>query len=151
MMRYISDFSLPYVGAWLLTFSVASAFQSHFALNDLIAAGINISLDDRLSLTLQDWLGLLPTYGVSIALGFLVVFPLISFCRNKFKLEHTLANACLFGSSALVVVAIILYVLQPVFDASLIADLQSTGFYAQLVAALLGGMLFGVLYRRPSV
>ena len=77
-MRWIVPFFLPFLLAWATTFSLASIFQTQFSINDLVIAGIDVSLQDRISLSIQDWGGLAPTYGAMIGMGYLIVFIISS-------------------------------------------------------------------------
>ena len=56
-----------FIRAWFLTFTLASMAHTQFNLWQLGKVDIAVSLNQRIAMTGQDWLGLLPTYGVIIA------------------------------------------------------------------------------------
>lgn len=149
-MRWMSTFLPPFLLALLTIFTLGSVFQSQFVINDLLAAGIEVSFADRISLTIDDWMGLLPTYGALIGLGSLVIFLITEVFRKKFNVSQTSMRATLYGIAGMLTIALILFAAQPILDASLSKGFAELGSYLQLLSGLVGGALFGALYK-PAV
>ena len=147
-MNKMINFVPPFLVAWLITFSLASVFQSQTALNDLAQAGMQLSTTDQLGLMLDDWLGLVSTYGAILIVATLAMFLIASFAAKKLKIEKALTRALFYGVVSIATIAIILFALEPFLDASLSADVSKVSFYTQLLAGLAGGMIFGILFKR---
>ena len=146
-MRWIVFFFLPFLLAWATTFSLASIFQTQFSINDLVIVGIDVSLQDRISLSIQDWGGLAPTYGVMIGMGYLIVFSIVCLVYVKLKVCQRRLQVLLFSIAGIITISAILVTLQPFLDASLTANVGELSFYTQLLAGLCGGALFGTRHR----
>ena len=64
--------------AVIFAFVLASLFHSQFVMAELTKVGVEILFNDRLSMSIDDLLGLYPTYGVVIAVSFLIAFIVAS-------------------------------------------------------------------------
>lgn len=73
-MNFLTRLLPSFLASWLLTFTLASLFHSQYVVNQLVNVGVVVGFSDRVSLTLDDWLGLLPTYGAIIAVALLIAF-----------------------------------------------------------------------------
>jgi len=113
------------------------------ALNNI---DISIPMSDRLYMSVQDLLGLLPVYGAIILLGLAIAFSITKLIRKFFTVKP-IAIYPIAGAAALFV---ILISMQPILDITLLAGARSTtGIILQAVAGALGGVLFAVL-RQPK-
>lgn len=137
-MQFLTRFLPPFFLSWLLTFTCASVFHSQYVVNQLVEVGVVVGFADNLKMTLNDWLGLLPTYGTIIAIAFLIAFPVANWLSNKFS-RYTALVFALAGISTL---AFVLIAIESIMNIHIIAGARGWGFYAQLLAGALGGYLF---------
>jgi hypothetical protein len=87
-MKYLLRLTSHFLVVVLCTYTLASLAHSQFVLAELSAVGINIDLANRLSMTVDDLLGLLPIYFTVIALSLLVGLGTVDLIR-KFRPEAT--------------------------------------------------------------
>lgn len=137
-LRLCSHFLLAVIFAFIL----ASLFHSQFVMAELTSVGINISFNDRLSMSLDDLIGLYPTYGLVIALSLLIAFIITTLLLKFIKLP----SSSLYFIGGGVGVATALLAMHPLLDTSLIAGARSTfGFICQSLAGAMGGWTFNHL------
>ena len=129
--------------SWLFTFTLASLFHSQYVVNQLVDVGVVVSLSDRINLTLDDWLGLLPTYGAIIAIALAIAFFAVVLLVKKFK-KYSMA---LFVASGITAFAVVLLAIESIMNIHIIAGARGWGFYLQLLAGALGGLLFALLTK----
>ncbi|XQF91953.1 hypothetical protein ACOBV9_09950 [Pseudoalteromonas espejiana] len=127
--------------SWLLTFTLASLFHSQYVVNQLVNVGVVVSLSDRINLTLDDWLGLLPTYGAIIAIALAIAFLVTEKLTKKVK-QYSMA---LFIAAGITSLAVVLIAIESIMNIHIIAGARGWGFYMQLLAGATGGLLFAVL------
>lgn len=127
--------------SWLLTFTLASLFHSQYVVNQLVNVGVVVSLSDRINLTLDDWLGLLPTYGAIIAIALAIAFLVTAKLTKKVK-QYSMA---LFIAAGITAFAVVLVAIESIMNIHIIAGARGWGFYMQLLAGATGGLLFAVL------
>lgn len=134
--------------SWLISvavcFVLASVAHSQFVLAGLVGIGIEISVTDRVAMTLADMRGLMIGYGsvlgITLALGFGLVaawskwlMPLPGFC---------------YPLAGLIAIATALTAMQPLLEVTLIAGARgASGFIAQCLAGLVAGWVFR---RQPA-
>lgn len=140
-MRFLKQSVLPFFISWLITFLLASLFHSQYIVNQLVNVGVVIKFNDRVDLTLHDWIALLPTYGIIIAIVFLIAFTVTAFIIKKFKQLHIQ----LFIVAGVVSFALMLIAIESLMNINIIAGARGWGFYAQLFAGAMGGLAFGKL------
>jgi len=129
--------------SWLLTFTLASLFHSQYVVNQLVNVGVVVLLSDRASLTLDDWLGLLPTYGAIIAVALAIAF----FVTAKLNKKVQKYGTQLFIIAGIVAFAIVLIAIESIMNIHIIAGARGWGFYAQLLAGAVGGFAFSQLFK----
>ncbi len=129
--------------SWLLTFSLASLFHSQYVVNQLVNVGVVVSLSDRINLTLDDWVGLLPIYGAIIAVALAIAF-LVTVQLNKKVQKY---SSLLFVFAGIVAFAIVLIAIESIMNIHIIAGARGWGFYAQLLAGAMGGFVFAKLTK----
>jgi hypothetical protein len=127
--------------SWLLTFTLASLFHSQYVVNQLVNVGVVVSISDRINLTLDDWLGLLPTYGAIIAIALAIAFLVTAKLTKKVK-QYSMV---LFIAAGITAFAVVLLAIESVMNIHIIAGARGWGFYMQLLAGATGGLLFAVL------
>jgi uncharacterized membrane protein YadS len=128
--------------AVIFAFVLASLFHSQFVMAELISVGVDISFNDRLSMSLDDLLGLYPTYGLVIAVSLLIAFVITTLLVKFFKLPSSI----LYFIGGGLGVATALLAMHPLLDTSLIAGARSTfGFICQSLAGAMGGWAFNHL------
>lgn len=139
--------TLHFIVACLATFVLASIAHSQFVLAELIRVGVEVSLDDRISMTLSDLLGLLPGYGAIIALSLLLGF-LIMQAVSKWLMPLPDYRFIIGGFLAICCALLAMY---PIFNVTLIAGARSeAGILVQAVAGAVGGLVFMLLRRNAS-
>tara|TARA_B100001063_G_scaffold237635_1_gene258737 strand:- start:450 stop:920 length:471 start_codon:yes stop_codon:yes gene_type:complete len=144
MWSFIKSF-LP---AWLATFLVACSLHTLQVLNALSDLGVAISPSEWLSTAWKDVVGLLPTYGIIIAVALLLAFGVVTIIR-KYAIKHGITKprfitlTSLAGASS---IAVALLAMQPILNVTLIAGARGyDGFLLQCFAGLLGGFIYGLL------
>jgi hypothetical protein len=128
--------------AALFAFVLASLFHSQFVMAELTSVGVNISFNDRLSMSLDDLIGLYPTYGMVIALSLLIAFSIATLLLKFVKVP----SSRLYFIGGGLGVATALLAMHPLLDTTLIAGARSTfGFISQSLAGAMGGWVFSHL------
>lgn len=113
-------------------------FHSQYVVNQLVNVGVIVSITDNLSMTLDDWFGLLPTYGSIIAIAFVIAFPVANWLNKKLN-SNRLA---LYSVSGVCALALVLIAIESIMNIHIIAGARGWGFYTQLLAGALGGYVF---------
>ena len=142
-MPFLTRLLHIFLVSWLFTFTLASLFHSQYVVNQLVDVGVVVSLSDRINLTLDDWLGLLPTYGAIIAIALAIAFFAVVLLVKKFK-KYSMA---LFVASGITAFAVVLVAIESIMNIHIIAGARGWGFYLQLLAGALGGLLFALLTK----
>ena len=142
-MQFLTRILPSFLVSWFLTFTLASLFHSQYVVNQLVDVGVVVSLSDRINLTLDDWLGLLPTYGAIIAIALAIAFFAVVLLVKKFK-KYSMA---LFVASGITAFAVVLVAIESIMNIHIIAGARGWGFYLQLLAGALGGLLFALLTK----
>lgn len=125
--------------AWLVCFTLASLAHSQFVLSGLSEQGIHITLLQRWQMSLSDWWGLLPTYGVVLAVGLLLAFSVATWLVRRFSSKRVM----LFSLAGFMALLCIHLAMQPLMDITLIAGARgSLGLLTQAVTGLIGGWVF---------
>ncbi|RRJ83761.1 hypothetical protein [Aestuariirhabdus litorea] len=138
---------LAFVAAALCAIVLASVSHSQFVLNRLANLGVVIPADVRALVSLDDLLGLLPSYGVVITLGLGLAFAL-----TAWLLRRGLGTpALLYPLAGAVAFAAMLLLMHPILEITLIAGARSAGgFIGQCLAGAVAGGLFAALNRAPN-
>lgn len=131
--------------AVVFCFVLASLLHSQFVMAELTNVGVEILLNDRISMSLDDLLGLLPTYGIVITVSFLIAFILASLLIKRFKLSPNILY-CLAGGLGVTVALLAMF---PILEITLLAGARSTfGFVCQSLAGVVGGGVFAHLRNK---
>ena len=88
-MQFLTRILPSFLVSWLLTFTLASLFHSQYVVNQLVNVGVVVGFNDRVNLILEDWLGLLPTYGAIIAVALAIAFLVTWFIAKKMNKQGT--------------------------------------------------------------
>ena len=142
-MPFLTRLLPIFLVSWLFTFTLASLFHSQYVVNQLVDVGVVVSLSDRINLTIDDWLGLLPTYGAIIAIALAIAFFAVVLLAKKFK-KYSMV---LFVASGITAFAVVLVAIESIMNIHIIAGARGWGFYLQLLAGALGGLLFALLTK----
>lgn len=141
-LNYYLRLCTHFLVAVIFAFVLASLFHSQFVMAELVKVGVEISFNDRLSMSLDDLLGLYPSYGIVIAVSFFIAFIVASQFIKRFKLSPYILY-CLAGAMG---VAVALLAMHPILDITLLAGARSTfGFVCQSLAGAMGGWTFSYL------
>ncbi|MBF7075089.1 hypothetical protein ISG33_16930 [Glaciecola sp. MH2013] len=150
-LKSLMDFSLKLVLAGTLTFCIASLLHSQMTLSKLIAVGVDIPLKSRLTTVAQDFVGLLPTYGLIILFALLIAM-LVTLMLLRLLQRTQANNIWVFALAGAVAMAVTLMAMQPILNVTIISGARGTwGLTAQCIAGAFGGALFGYLHRRKAV
>lgn len=142
-MPFLTRLLPSFLASWLLTFTLASLFHSQYVVNQLVNVGIEISFSDRVNLTLDDWLGLLPTYGAIIAVALALAFLVTGLLYRK----HPKYGIQLFVIAGVTAFAVALVAIESIMNITIIAGARGWGFYTQLIAGAVGGYVFAMLAK----
>ena len=142
-MLFLTRILPSFLVAWLLTFTLASLFHSQYVVNQLVNVGVVVEFADRVNLTLDDWFGLLPTYGAIIAFALTIAFLVTWFINKKLKAHST----GLFVIAGIAAFAMALIAIESIMNITIIAGARGWGFYLQLVAGAIGGYAFAQLIK----
>jgi len=142
-MQFLTRILPSFLVSWLLTFTLASLFHSQYVVNQLVNVGVVVGFNDRVNLILEDWLGLLPTYGAIIAIALAIAFLVTWFIAKKMNKQGTQ----LFVIAGVVAFATALIAIESIMNITIIAGARGWGFYAQLCAGAVGGYVFAKLIK----
>ena len=146
-MLFLTRILPSFLVSWLLTFTLASLFHSQYVVNELVNVGVVVGFSDRASLTLDDWLGLLPTYGAIIAVALAIAF----FATTKLNKKVQKYSTQLFVIAGIVAFSIVLIAIESIMNIHIIAGARGWGFYAQLLAGAVGGFAFSQLFKAAKI
>ncbi|MGC6512123.1 MAG: hypothetical protein ACON4J_05100 [Parvibaculales bacterium] len=131
--------------AGLLVFDIlAATVSTQMVLEEIAALGVDISLQTRLSTTLHDIAGLMPTFSPIFGLGFLIAFWAASEVTKRTKLSADMVYA---GAGA-VSVLVTLLTIEAVFGLTALAAARET---TGIILLSLCGLPAGVIYRRLTL
>jgi hypothetical protein len=134
--------------AVIFAFVLASLFHSQFVMAELTKVGVEILFNDRLSMSLDDLLGLYPTYGIVIAVSYFISFIVAGLLIKRFTLSPNILY-CLAGG---VGVTVALLAMHPILEITLLAGARSTfGFICQSLAGAMGGVVFANLRIKQHI
>jgi hypothetical protein len=128
--------------AVIFAFVIASLFHSQFVMAELSKVGVEILFNARLSMSIDDLLGLYPTYGIVIAVSYFISFIVAGLLIKRFKLPSYILY-CLAGG---VGITVALLAMHPILEITLLAGARSAlGFACQSLAGAMGGAVFAHL------
>lgn len=137
-----------FIVAVIFAFIIASLFHSQFVMAELSKVGVEILLNDRLSMSIDDLLGLYPTYGIVIAVSYFISFIVAGLLIKRFKLSSYILY-CVAGG---VGVTVALLAMHPILEITLLAGARSTfGFICQSLAGAIGGAVFANLRSKQHM
>jgi len=145
-MPFLTRILPIFLVSWLLTFTLASLFHSQYVVNQLVNIGVVVSLSDRINLSLDDWLGLLPTYGAIIAIALAIAFLVTAKLTKNIKQY----SVVLFIAAGIAALAVVLIAIESIMNIHIIAGARGWGFYMQLLAGAVGGYTFSHLIKTAS-
>ena len=131
--------AIAYALAVLVAYLLAVTAATQAVLAGLEGLGLTITLGERISTTGQDLLGMLPTYGLLIAIGFAIALP-IAAAIARFLPSWRAVGLVAAGAVA---VGLIHIGLNSVFETHLVAATRTTvGLLIQVMAGGMGGYAF---------
>ncbi|WP_293334368.1 hypothetical protein [Parvibaculum sp.] len=140
----IARMGAGFVLAVIVTTVLGSIAHTQFVLAGLIGLGIEITVSDRLSTTLQDIAGMGPMFGMIVAIAFLIAMPAATLVYRFAGMLRYLV----YGVAGAVALGVALAAMGIVFDITPIAGARTmTGFIAQMIAGALGGLTFARVTR----
>jgi hypothetical protein len=141
-MSYVRPIG-SFLAAVIVAIILGSIASTHFVLGALTDLGVEIPFSDRLSMTLQDIVGIAPLYGAIIGTGLLVAFVAAIFVAKLAPSLRWLVYLVAGGAA----VGITLFTLQIVFGGIMpISGARSAGgFVAQIGVGAIAGYVFARL------
>ncbi|NIP15462.1 MAG: hypothetical protein GWM88_12370 [Pseudomonadales bacterium] len=134
--------ALAYVLSVLVAYLLAATAATQAVLAGLEGLGVTITMGERITTTGRDLAGMLPTFGLLIAVGFAIALP-IAVAVSRFVPSWRAVGLVAAGAAA---VGLIHYGLNSVFETHLIAATRTTvGFLVQVMAGGVGGYAFYLL------
>ncbi len=126
----------------LVAFTLASLSHTASVLIRLENIGAQLSLPHWIESILIDWVGLLPTYGSLILIGFVIAFNSVRKLNEYLKLNTYL----IYGIAGMLTIFIMHFALYMLMNITFIAGTRSTlGYLAHIVSGGIGGLLYGKL------
>lgn len=126
---------------------LACLAHTQFVLHELALLDINITFSDRLHMSIQDILGLLPTYGSIVLIGFFLAF-LTTWLIRKFTPLTSWHLYTLAGSVAMLAILILM---ENLLNLAFLAGARtSMGMLFQVIAGAIGGALFA-FFRKQQI
>lgn len=130
---------LHFILCALVTILIACILQTQMVLHGLSDIGVHISWVERVSMSYQDVVGLLPSYGVIITIGLAAGFGITKWIQIKIK--QTPAHLYILAGG--VTMAVILAAMHPLLGVTLLAGARSAvGITLQIAAGCIGGYCF---------
>jgi len=153
MLRIIAFRFFP---AWAVAFILASMFHSSSVLLRLTHINVDLDLNDWFFMLWQDALGLLPTYGVIIAVTLSFAFFITHVILKRLFDSDAKHNAApvqlfLFSAAGGLSFLLMLMAMQPILTVTLIAGARSLwGTAAQCMAGVCAGLIYTHLSNRKA-
>lgn len=150
MLRAITKWILVWAVIAVLTGLVGSIFSSLRVISLLDNIGGQVGFGKGLSMVLYDALYFGKLYIAFIAIGFLIAFGVGSVLLLVLKLRNRTAyRVIVFAVAGAVSMAVMLWAMKNVFfGTQLVAGARDgTGFFLQILAGILGGLIFALLTR----
>ncbi|MCL6415287.1 hypothetical protein MIB92_06470 [Aestuariirhabdus sp. Z084] len=137
---------IAFVISCLSAIVLACFSHTQLVLNELASLGVSVPAEVRARATLDDLLGLLPTYGVIITIGLAIAFALTAWLLRKFSLSPRV----LYPLAGAVAFAAMLLLMHPILEITLIAGARGwSGFMTQCLCGLAAGLCFAFLKESP--
>ena len=137
-LRLCTHFLIAAISAFVL----ASLFHSQFVMAELTKVGVEILINDRISMSIDDLIGLYPIYIIVIAASLFIAFIVASLLIKQFKLPPLILYFLAGGMG----VTVALLAMQPVLEITLLAGARSSfGFFCQSLSGAMGGLVFAQL------
>ena len=132
----------------VVTAMLATLAQTQFVISGLKAVDADISLDDRLSMTLADLAGLAPLFGAFIALALAIAFGAAALTGRLLALPRAL----IFLTAGAAAIGVMLAAMEQVFfGVQVIAGARfAPGFITQLACGAFAGLLYAKLTAPPA-
>lgn len=138
-MLKLLTLGLHFFFAVIVSYMLASLAHSQFVLFELAKVGVPIDMASRISMSIDDLLGLFPNYTAAIAFSLLLGFSLMAGLR-KYRPHTTFWVYPFAGGLAMLVM---LLAMHPILHITLIAGARTPyGILAQTLAGFTGGWLF---------
>ena len=139
-----------FLPSWAVGFLLASTFHSCAVLIGLIRIDVDMNPSDWFFMIWQDALGLLPTYGVIIAVTLLLAFLATHFIVKRLNQNASGSSNrtrfILFTIAGGLSFLLMLIAMQPILNVTLIAGTRTTlGLTAQCMAGICAGGLYSYL------
>jgi hypothetical protein len=150
MLRAITKWILAWLVAAILTAFLGSVFSSLRVIALLDNIGGNSGFGQTLSMVFYDALHFGTLYFIFVAIGFLIAFLAGSVLLWITKLRsRTAYHFIVFGVAASVSMSVMLWAMKNVFfGTQIVAGARNgTGFFLQILAGILGGLVFALLTR----
>lgn len=127
-------------------FIIASAFNTQFVIAGLTSVGVDVPLIERFTMTLKDWAGLAPTYGILILIGLLIAFSVMSFV-----VKHWGHPKVFFAVGGALCFFVMIAAMEPILGVTLLTGARSgLGWASQCVAGAIAGWVFARINKNDQ-
>ena len=141
-MRFVRPVG-SFIATLLILIILGSIASTHFVLLGLSDLGVEIPLSDRLSMTLQDILGIAPMYGAIFGLGLIIAFVVAIFVTRLAPslrwFVYLVAGGAAMGAT-LITLQLAFNGIMPISGAR-----TAGGFIAQVAVGAIAGYVFARL------
>lgn len=146
-MRFIRPIS-GFIVSLLVLIVLGSIASTHFVLQALSDLGTEIPFADRISMTLQDIVGIAPLYGAIFGIGLLIAYLVAMFVTRLAPSLRWLVYLVAGGTA----MAVTLIILQLAFDGimPISGARTASGFIAQVAVGAIAGYVFAKLTPRQT-
>ena len=140
---------LAFLLAVAISAALASVSSTHFVLAALADLGANIGFADRVRAYGHDLLGMGTLFGIIVAVGFLVAFPVATLPARFWPA----GRAACYAAAGATAITVVLVAMQYFLEIMPIAGARSSaGIIGQAAAGAVGGLAFALAskQRRPK-
>jgi len=137
-----------FIFAVMVTFSLGAIASTQSVISSLADMGAPLTVNERLSMTLHDLVGMLPLYGSLVAIGFLLALPVAGWASHRLGSLRVLG----FVLAGALAVFLVHAGLHSIFGTSLVAGARSTlGLSVQILAGAIGGYCYLLIRDEPRL
>ena len=136
---------ISFIASVLIFDILAATVSTHMVLNELTALNVQIPFSTRMTTTLHDIVGLMPTFSIIFGLGFLIAF----FAAAQLSKRTSLNSTALFAGAGFVSVLVTLITIEAVLGLTALAAARSgDGVFFLSLCGLATGFVYHSLDQR---
>jgi len=129
---------MAFFGSTVICFLLASTFNTQFVIAGLSSVGVDIPLNERITMTLKDWQGLAPTYGILVFIGLAIAFYVMHLFERRLG-----KGALLYPLGGALCFVVMIAAMEPILGITLLTSARSLlGWGCQCLAGAMAGGWF---------